>query len=523
MILHNIQGVRKFDFLALHKLLFLMILRFHNFQQFLTMCSLFAHQKGRVRKFLFCETRQVNHDYFIVYTIITFPNSIVFGILMSYILGDVHKTQGHPMPFSPILFQPQDLPPAFPYDTLFHYLPAMAQVVGRTGRRPISRNGLLRAFIYKNLRRLSSLSDLVFEINNNPGISPVLGFNPVNAAPSIERFSSFLRHTPNPVFQKIRQELVCELIDAKVIRAKAVAIDSCPIMVHLKENNLKTSVSDRFDKTRIPDGDSDVRLGIIIHYPAPFKKQLRYFWGYRNHVVNDIDTELPLAEKTLPANVHEITIAQSLLREVKKLYHLPIRWVVGDANYDSEAFLDYIIHHLSASPVIPHNPRGESGDYAIRGNEVICQAGLAMYRKGKMRPKKTGILYCQYTCPIIYNKTVRRQYITCPVFHPKFFTGKGCNALIRLEPTIRSQIEYGTEKFKKLYHSRSSIERVFSRLLSLAMQDPTVKGMQAIENHATIAHITALLVELGAHKTGHTDKIRFVKSFVPNFMTQSKN
>ena len=172
-----------------------------------------------------------------------------------------------------------------------------------------------------------------------------------------------------------------------------MAVDSCPIVIHLKENNLKTSVADRFDKTRIPEGDPDARLGVIIHYPAPFTKRVHYFWGYRNHVVNDIHSELPLAEITVPANVHEVRMAPSLLRELKETYHLPMAHVMGDANFDSEAFLRFIVNDLLSSPIIPHNPRSESGDYTLQGTDVICQAGLPMYRKGKMRPKRTGILY----------------------------------------------------------------------------------------------------------------------------------
>jgi len=454
----------------MHKLLFLLLLQIHNFKQYITLHQYLTLQKGVVRKILFCETQCLCHNYLIVYFRVTFPNSVASGILLSYIFVDLHKTRGYQMPYSRILFDPRDLPPAIKYDILFNNLPPLTQRVAKTGRRPIERNALLKALIYKSLRGLSTLSDLVLEINNNPHMAQTLGFNPVISAPSIERFSSFLRDTPNSILQKIRQQLLIELISAKVICGEAVAVDSCPIMIHLKENNLKTSVSNRFDKTRIPDGDPDVRLGTIIHYPSPSKKEIRYFWGYRNHVVNDIQTELPLAEVTQPANVHETRIAPALLSEVKETYNLPISWVVGDANFDIESFLSFIVHDLLSSPVIPHNPRRESGDYTIRGTDIICQAGLAMYRKGKMRPKRTGILYCQYTCPIVYNRKIRHQYITCPVLHSKFFNGKGCNALIRMEPTIRSQIDYGTDKFKKLYHSRSSIERIFSRLLSLAMQ-----------------------------------------------------
>jgi len=74
-----------------------------------------------------------------------------------------------------------------------------------------------------------------------------------------------------------------------------------------------------------------------------------------------------------------------------------------------------------------------------------------------------------------------------------------------------------TQEFKKVYNLRSGgCERIFSRLLDPCMQNPSVRGLQAISNHCTIAHITVLLVALTAAKTGNKDKIRFVKSFLPN-------
>ena len=423
------------------------------------------------------------------------------------------------MPHSEFLFNLADLPPAIKYEKLFQNLPLLQENIPKTGRRPVSKNNMLKALIYKSLRRFPYLADLTFELNNNPCVSKALGFYPLKPAPSIERFSSFLHDTNHHELCLIHKQLVQELIKAGAISGNSIAIDSCPIVALLKENNLKTSISDRFDKTKIPAGDPDARLGVLIHFPSPFKKEVRYFWGYRNHVINDIDTELPIWEITKPANVSDIKIAKNLIREVCSFFNLNIRAVMGDANYDSEDLLKFIINDLNALAVIPHNPRREPTGYQIKDGKVICEASLEMYRKGKMRPKKTGILYCQYTCPIIYDKQTRYQHITCPIMHPKFFKGKGCNVLIRMEPSIRSEIGYDTQEFKELYKKRTSVERIFSRLLAIAMQNPTVRGLNANRNHATIAHISVLLVALTAYLTGQQDKMRFVKSFVPNFLT----
>jgi hypothetical protein len=372
--------------------------------------------------------------------------------------------------------------------------------------------------IYRNLRGVDKLVELEFELQNNPSIAEPLGLDPLKKPPSDERFSNFLRASSNGYFQSIRQSLVRELIKDRVISGGGIALDSCPIEAFVKENNLKTSVKDRYDKLRLPPGDKDARLGISIHFTNPFKKKVHYFWGYRNHIINDLDSELPIAEMTLQANKDEKKVGLFMLKQLNQDFSLPIEAVAGDANYDVEDILKCIIEEIKAEAVIPRNPRNaQNTPYSIKKNEVYCEANLLMNRKGKMTVK--GITYLQYRCPLHWSKDLAGQYILCPAGHPKFLKQKGCNVLIRLSPNIREKINYGSLRFKEIYNTRTSVERVFSRLLSISMQRPSVKGLRAIRNHCTIAHITVLLVALTAHRMGFEDKIRFVKSFVPNFLT----
>ena len=317
------------------------------------------------------------------------------------------------MSCSKLLFNPADLPPTIKYEKLFENLPLLPENIPKTGRRPISRNSLLRALIYKSLRRFPYLGDLTFELNNNPSVSSSLGFNPCSPAPSIERFSSFLHDTNHDELDSIHRQLVQKLIKANVISGSFIAIDSCPIVVPVKENNLKTTASYRFDKTRKPSGDPDAGVGVLIHFPTPFKKEVRYFWGYRNHVINDTTTELPILQITKPANVHDTKVAKELLLEANSFFNLNIEIVAGDAGYDTEELLKFIILDLKAQAIIPHNPRKvQAKGYQIKGSKVFCEAGIEMHRKGKMRPKRSGILYCQYTCPIIYDKHTQYKHIT---------------------------------------------------------------------------------------------------------------
>jgi len=415
------------------------------------------------------------------------------------------------------LFQPEELPHPVRYDLLFDRLPHLKEERAGTGRPPFSSDTLLKGLIYKAIRGIRCLSELAFELHNNSTIRPVLGLSLYKSAPSVERFSRFLRSTDNQRLQSVRKKLLLELIQAKVIKGKSVSLDSCPVPAQVKQNNLKTSLKNRFDKTQIVPGDPQARLGVIIHFPNPFQKKVAYFWGYRNHIVSDNASELPLGEITQPANVSEINLAVELLKEVSSLKLSP-ETVTADAHYDAENILKFIFEQMRAIPIIPRNPGSAQGEnYAIIKGKIHCLAGLEMYRKGKMYVKKAGISYCQYCCPINYGKR-QIEHLFCPILNEKFIKGKGCNVLFRLSPSVRDKIPYSTEYFKEEYSKRTSVERIFSRLLAIAMQKPTVLGLKAVSNHATIAHITVLLVALVAYHSGNEDKIRFVKSFVPNFL-----
>jgi hypothetical protein len=419
------------------------------------------------------------------------------------------------------LLPPPSLPQPIRYDLLFEPLSASSSLEKKGGRPPFPREALLKAFVYKALRGINTLTDLAFEFQNNPSICQTLGFNLYKTPPSIERFSQFLRETPNNFLQNIRAQLVQTLLKENVITGKHLVMDSCPILANVRENNLKTAVANRFDKKRIPKGDPDARLGILIHFPQPFKREIRYFWGYRNHIVADAQEEIPLWEVTHPADISEIHQAIPMLQKTKETFSLPVETVGGDAVYDSENILCFIIKDLKAQAIIPRNPRGEStASYTLKGNDVYCQADLPMYRKGKTTHQRTGITYLMYCCPIHFGKE-RQRYLLCPAAHPKFITQKGCYVAIRLTPSIREQIDYGSKAFKELLKKRTAVERIFSRLLSIAMQNPPVIGRLAIQNYCTIAHITVLLVALAAKRSGHGDKIRFIKSFIPNLSREA--
>ncbi|MCL5073529.1 MAG: DDE transposase [Actinobacteria bacterium] len=387
-------------------------------------------------------------------------------------------------------------------------------------RKPIKRSAIARALIFKNLRSIANLSDLSAELYERPALVSLLGFEPGNKPIPVERFSCFLKDTDNKILQEVRVSLVRKLIALKIVEGKYLSVDSCPIIANVKENNLKTGVRNRFVKSRPPKNDPDCRIGIFPTFTSG-KAKAEFFWGYRNHIINDCDSELPLVETTLAANVRGTHVITTQLDFVKDSLALKPKAVIADSEYDSAAIIEYIVTNLGARPRISLNPRrGVPSTTKLNSSGIpICIAGFKMISRGIFWDKNKSRKRHKFVCSIKGSKKFAKDHPYCPWLHPRFVEGSGCYRYFRVDvdESIRANIDYGSESFKRDFNKRSSNERVFSRLLSILMQKPSVTGLAATANLCTISHITVLAVAYFSSFVKEPNKIRFVKSFLPNF------
>lgn len=419
--------------------------------------------------------------------------------------------------FQQSLFKPVSIPSKEhlrKFQVLLSHLPYIEQNEPTGRPATYSKFSLLSALIYKNLRCIPNFYDLIKEINDYRELSSLLN---IKCKINKERVSVFLKNTPNTYFKTIFQLLIRELLSLGAISFDYLSTDSCPVFSPIKENNTNTNVPLRFDKSRTPKGDPDATLCHYVIYTD--KKKVAYFWGYRNHVINDAISELPVSEITKPNNIGDSTIFIPHFSEFKQSFQPNIKAVIGDSAYDSFKNIEFTAKQLNAKPIIAKNPRaGNKHQFEISSTgEPICIAGFTMFSHGKFFDKSKNRWRHKFICRIKGSKKFAQKQPFCPWNHPNFFKNRyGCcvNLRIDADTSIRQSIDYNSPSFKKLYKLRTSSERVFSRLLFFFIQHPTITGLQANANLCTIAHITILLVALTAVKTGHKDKVRFVKNFI---------
>lgn len=170
-----------------------------------------------------------------------------------------------------------------------------------------------------------------------PAPNDPLGFNAQASLTTPQHWTKLLRWLPHAAFHFLLADsirvILNELRALGVMPPDCVSLDTKHILAWVKENNPKTYVADRFNKTRQPAGDPDCRLGCkrrsnqgrpptATHNPvAPqtFKRG-EYYWGYGSGVVV---TKVPawgefvLAELTQPFDQGDVTYFFPLMQQVE--------------------------------------------------------------------------------------------------------------------------------------------------------------------------------------------------------------
>ncbi len=380
--------------------------------------------------------------------------------------------------------------------------------VGATG---LSRHAMLRALVVKNLENIPSIPQLVWFLRNNPVICDLCGFKE-HKLPDPTQFYRLLKYTKDSLFEELLTKTNTILVDLDVIPLTEFAIDSKPILANTRQNNLKNSQRNLNNKNRKPKRNRYATLG----YYSGNKTNVQLFWGYRNHAIIDTVSGICLVETTLPNNRSDTDIARTLIRKLKKNYRLKRDAIfVGDKIYDANDLYHFIKNQINGNAIIPINPRNTPNQIRLsRNDHRICEAGLEMYPNGKVVEKTRTRL--KERCPIKMNKKTAKKYnYRCPCNHQKFTSGKqyGCTAYIDLAGSLRAAVERDTIQFKKRYAKRFIIERYFSHLQMLDIEDAPYYSPRSIKNHLTIAHLSLSLIAVAAVKLGKSQDMHRYRRF----------
>lgn len=387
-------------------------------------------------------------------------------------------------------------------------LSGFPESTAKTGRNGYPKRALLRAFIVMKCECFSYITDLLDYLQNNLLIAHYCGFDIMKPLPSYWTFDRFIRNLDNDFLQKLMQSQVLKLSELGIIDTSFIGLDSTSISANTSHNNPKSFKKNKFSKEKHPKCDKDCGLGVHTASNQINEQKFEYYWGYKNHVLVDCITGLPICELTTTANVADSTVALDILSQTNSFLSINECTFLADKGYDAKAIYNTIHEVYHGECVIPLNKRNTKNPKKLSSGHPICDAGFAMNKDGKF--SDNGRSRQKYCCPFKRSKSGE-----CPCQHKNWNNGKknrGCTKYVTIPDDYRLSIDRECVSFRKIYSLRTEAERYNSRFKMTGQERLWVHGINAARNLNSIAHISLLAVALAAIITKSKSSYRSLKS-----------
>ena len=393
------------------------------------------------------------------------------------------------------------------YDELFLQLD-FTMPHAATGRKGFPKEALLCAFIVMKCEGFSQISDLVDFLHCNLLIAYYCGFDITKPLPSYWTFDRFIRRLDHRVLQEIMGKQVQKLYELGILDASFIGLDSTPVAASTAQNNPKSFLKNKFSKDNQPRNDPDCALGVHTASNQHNEKNFEFYWGYKNHVLVDCISGLPIWELTTPANITDSAVTERILAEANQIIPVSECTFIADKAYDVKAIYNLVRDVYQGDAVIPLNPRNTKDPKKLPSGHPICDAGLAMNKDGKTT--ENGRTRQKFCCPFRQSKSS-----SCPCNHKNWNNGKknrGCTKYVTVPNDYRLSIDRDCLSFKRTYALRSECERYNSRFKASGQERLWVHNGNSAANLNTIAHIAALTIALAAVAAKRKSSYRSLKS-----------
>ena len=378
----------------------------------------------------------------------------------------------------------------------------------KTGRTGYSNHAMICAFIVMKCEGFSQISDLLDFLSNNLIIAYYCGFNVMDKLPSYAKFTRFIREFDNDVLQTVMQSQVLKAVDLTLVDPSFIALDATPVKANVSNNNPKSFKKDKFSKNIQPKADKDCRLGVQTASNQHDEKNYEFYWGYKNHILVDCISGLPICELTTSANVSDSSVTLDMLKKANSFLPLSECSFLADKAYDVKAIYNTVRNTYNGDCFIALNKRNTKNPKKLPSGNIICEAGLAMHKDGKL--SDNGRTRQKYSCPFKRSKSG-----SCPCNHKCWNNGKknrGCTKYVTLPDDYRLSIDRSSIAFKAVYALRTEIERYNSRFKQAGCERVFVRNGNSVKNLNTLAHISLLSVAIAAVVTKKDVSYRSIKT-----------
>lgn len=376
------------------------------------------------------------------------------------------------------------------------------------GRASYSNHSMICAFIVMKCEGFSQISDLHDYLSNNLIIAHYCGFDISRELPSYAKFTRFIREFDNDILQTVMQSQVLKAADLSLIDSSFIALDATPVKANVSNNNPKSFKKNKFSKASHPKSDKDCRLGVQTASNQHNEKNYEFYWGYKNHILVDCISGLPVCELTTGANVSDSSVTLEILKRANSYLPMSECSFLADKAYYVKAIYNTVHDTYNGDCFIALNKRNTKSPKKLPSGNIICEAGLAMHKDGKF--SDSGRTRQKYYCPLKRSKNGN-----CPCNHKCWNNGKknrGCTKYVTISDDYRLSIDRSSIAFKSVYALRTEAERYNSRFKQAGCESVFVRNGNSVKNLNKIAHISLLSIAIAAVITKKDVSYRSVKT-----------
>jgi len=380
-------------------------------------------------------------------------------------------------------------------------------------------NSIMAGVVYQHI----SIKSLIRELNRNPSLAQLCGFNIFagkKGIPNSSNYTHFLRnlYRVKKLVKEVFENLVTLLNEELPSLGTNLGVDSKAI----------NSLAKRKNKNKKQDGrrDIDANYGKKVYKGVhkdgtPWKTEKSWF-GYKLHLIADVDYELPLGFYVTKASASDTKNLLPLVKELKDKHDEIVekaKTMTADKGYDAYPIILELkkIYGIDAVIDIRNcwdkkeqekllNPEiADNITYDYSGN-VYCYCNESETRR-KMAfagyEKKRDTL--KFRCPADEYGIICKSKKTC--------CGKNKTRSVRIplstDPRIFLPIARNSYKFKNMYSKRTAVERINSRLdESFGFEKHYVRGIKKMEITLSISFIVMLGMAYGRIKQKKPELMR---------------
>ncbi len=375
-------------------------------------------------------------------------------------------------------------------------------------------NSILAGVVYQH----PSIESLRRELLRNAQLRQLCGFDVFqggDAVPPPWVYTRFLKRLMEcaGLMDAMFEELVEALRRVLPDFGKTLAVDGKAIQTHARPRS-RDAPAPNPDGRRDVDANFGAKRHKVIRKDGTLYEKVKYWFGYKLHLVVDSTYELPVARTVTPASHAEQPEAHRLLAHLAechpKLLNTCETWT-ADKGYDDTKLLRRLWDHHEIRPVIPIRNNWPSDEPTRRVSHlrhvVYNQEGQVYCYPHRGEPQPMAFAGFEKDRQTLKFRCPARHYaLSCPDL------GR-CPSCVRIpiaqDRRVFLPLARSTYQWERVYKKRTAVERVNGRLdVSFGFENHFIRGLAKMRLRMDLALIVMLAMALGRVKEKQPDRLR---------------